>query len=256
LLIIRTEQMRRLRHVPANAFEAQLVRHFFRFYPDECGRAGEPQVRKMVQLAIRRAAVHGYFARREVALYANLMVILGCSFDLDPQIPWAAEQLNDLAIEDSFPRIRRVFASTLAYLEACFGAENGQMLRTLVRIRDFDLAFVPQSRGLQFHDDLCEILRKFCPPKYEHQGEAANRALVRAGIKVAESYGITGNTGRAVCVTLMFMLGSGFDEDPMYPWAARVLRDAGVRDEKARVAQLYARAADYVDDVLAEQKAA
>jgi hypothetical protein len=252
LLVIRNEQLSILGRVPRNAFEAELARHFTRHYPAECRRAGSDQVIKMVRLGIQRAFVHGYTTQREIGLYVNLMVILGSAFDCDPQIPWALEQLNDLSIDDPFDRIRRTFQSTVRYLEQCFGAENGQMARTLVRLRDFDLKSAPQSEGLDFQDALGGVLRYFCPHKCDVQGEEANRALVREGLDRAEEYGIESSRGLTVYITLMFLLGAGFDQDPMYPWAGQVLRDRSLRDEKTRVAALHEAAMRYVAEVLSE----
>jgi hypothetical protein len=238
--------------VPRRAFEADLANHFFRYYPAECRRAGRDQVLKMVQLGIDRAFVHGYETEREIGLYLNLMVILGCALDRDPQIPWALEQLNDFSIDDPFARIQRAFRSTVRYLEQCFGAENGQMARTLVRLRDFDLKQAPQSEGLQFQDDLCVLLQYFCPHKYAVQGEEANRALVWEGLERAEEYGIESSRGLTVYITLMFLLGAGFDQDPLYPWAGQVLRDRSLPDENTRVAELHGAAMKYVAEVLSE----
>jgi hypothetical protein len=252
LLVIRDEQMGILGRVPRIAFEAELANHFTRHYPAECGRAGREQVLKMVRLGIQRAFAHGYGSQREVGVYINLMVILGQAFDRDPQIPWAIEQINDLSIDDPFDRIKRVFQSTLTYLEQCFGGANGQMVRTLVRLRDFDLKRAPQSEGLQFQDDISRVLQYFCPQKYVFQGEEANRSLVQEGLDGAEQYGIENSPGLTVYITLMFLLGAGFDQDPLYPWAGEVLRDRSLPDENTRVAALHRGAMNYVAAVLSE----
>jgi hypothetical protein len=101
-------------------------------------------------------------------------------------------------------------------------------------------------------DDLCAVLRYFCPHKYEFQGEAANRALIEEGFDRAERYQIETGRGLTVFVTLMFLLGAGFDGDPLYPWAGEVLLDRSLPDENTRVTALHRAAMKYVAEVLPE----
>lgn len=252
MLVIRTEQLSALGRAPRAAFEAELIRHFERFYPEECRRAGAGNVGDMVRLGIDRAGMHGYYVRREIGLYINLMVMLGSAFDRDPQIPWALKQLNDLSIADPFDRIQRIFESALDYLGACYGDGNEYMKRALVRIRDFDPALAPQSVGLAFENDLLELWREFCPQKFSTQPEEATRELIRQGMESAEKYGIVSSQGRVVVLTLMFFLGIGIDDDPLYPWAGEALRDPSLAVEQRRAAELHRAALAYVNDVLSE----
>jgi hypothetical protein len=55
MLTIRQQQMEVLDRLPRRNFEAQLVRHFVRFYPRECREAGRAQVLLLVETGIERA---------------------------------------------------------------------------------------------------------------------------------------------------------------------------------------------------------
>lgn len=252
MLEIRSEQLRILGGAARSAFEADAINHFFEYYPHECGRAGREQVTKLVRLGIERALVHGYTKQREVILYINLMMILGSGFDRDPQIPWVARQLNDLSFKDSFERIQRTFSSTLKYLADCYGPKNGEMVKTLVRLRDSHLELAPQSEGIPLRGDICKLLEFFAPRKFAVDGETAVRALVEEAIWRSLDYGIRGACGVTVYASLMFLLGVDFDSDPMYAWAGEILRGRAPGDEDARVGQLYAAALRYVNTVLSE----
>lgn len=251
MLVIRNDQMRLLGRAPREAFEASLVEHFTRYYPNECNRAGREQVQQFVRLGIDRAFLHGLSAQREVGLYINLMMMLGSGFDRDPLLPWAAQQLNDSSIADSFDRIRKVFDSALQYLEDCYGPENGQMKRTLIRLRNSKLADAPESDGLRFRTDVCALLKSLAPKKFEVDGEDAVRGTIQEAIFRALSYGMTSSRSRTVFSCLMFLLGVEFDTDPLYPWAAEKL--AGTyASEAGRIATLYEAAMEYVAAVLQE----
>lgn len=179
------------------------------------------------------------------------MLMLGSGFDRDPLIPWAAQQLNDESAGDAFARIRRVFDSSMKYLEDCFGPDNGQMVRTLVRLRDSKLSDAPQSDGLKFRSDLCKLLRFLAPQKFAVDGEDAVRGAIQDALFRALDYGITSAQGRTVFVCLMYLLGAEFDKDPMYPWASEALQGR-FTDEAGGTEALYAAAMDYVESVLGE----
>jgi hypothetical protein len=45
----------------------------------------------------------------------------------------------------------------------------------------------------------------------------------------------------------MFLLGSGFDKDPQFPWAENVLNDKSIPDESTRVDRLYKEAMTFME---------
>lgn len=62
------------------------------------------------------------------------------------------------------------------------------------------------------------------------------------------SYGLTTRAGGAFYVALMFMLGSEFDRDPMYPWAGLILLDKA--EPEAMALRLHTAAMSQIDETL------
>jgi hypothetical protein len=251
MLTIRQQQMEILARVPLSSYESEMVGHFFKFYPRECERAGNAQVLKLVQLGVARAEAHGYRAQREAGLYVNLMLCLGCDFDRDPQFPWAAEQIGGRSTGSSLARINRAHRATIDYLRKTAGENQGYLARALLRMRAYDLAAAPASTSASLEGELCTLLARFYPEKTAFQGDDAVRALVRHAIQRAGALGISGGAGLTIVTTLMFMLGSGFDHDPMYPWAARALDPAN--QKTAPEMALYQASMDYLALALADR---
>jgi hypothetical protein len=232
MLVIRQAQMDALGESLKSRFESQLVRHFLSLYPRECKEAGgERQIAKLVSHGVRRAADLDYTNRQEAGLFVALTFILGDSFDADPQLPWAAAQLHDRAIRNPALRMARVYDSALDYLSATAGEDCGHLVRAMLRIRSYDLANVPDSSGEQWVDDFCGVLRRLYPQKFDYQGERANRGLIALGRENAERLRFHSNRSAAVFITLMFMLGSGFDRDLLYPWAQEAFTDSAQETE-------------------------
>jgi hypothetical protein len=52
--------------------------------------------------------------------------------------------------------------------------------------------------------------------------------------------------GRGFYIGMMFMLGTSFDVDPLFPWARRVLDAAKTMDQAAYVHELYRKSIAYI----------
>ncbi len=131
-------------------------------------------------------------------------------------------------------RRRGVFDDTaLEYLGATAGEECEHLVRAMLRVRSYDLAKVPDSTGELWVDDFCGVLRAIYPRKFDYQGDAANRELIALGLENAGQHAFRSKRSAAIWITLMFMLGSGFDEDLLYPWAPEALAGGGQEDERA-----------------------
>jgi hypothetical protein len=199
------------------------------------------------------AGARGLYSKREVSLYVTLMMILGIGFADDPQLPWVADLLDETVIAHPTVRIENLFAETLAYLDATAGPNCGLVVRAMLRIRDFDLAAVPATTGELWIADVLRILNGFYPQKFAFQGAAATRAMAELGIRRAAAYGLTEPVGVFVFLECMFMLGSGFDHDPLQPWASNALIDLDIADGRLRAERLYAGAMAHLAQSLSSE---
>ncbi|MGH9667798.1 MAG: hypothetical protein ACRD9L_25550 [Bryobacteraceae bacterium] len=166
---------------------------------------------------MERAAACRFTSEKQVTLFVALQFMLGCDFDSDPQLP-SARQVGDQAIKNATARIETVYDAAVDYLTATAGKNCERIVRTLLRIRAYNLPDAPQSSGKDFVNDMLDVLRRFSPEKFEHQGEE-NRAVIAAARQTAKQYGITANRGALLLAALMFMPGTGIDHDPLHPWA-------------------------------------
>jgi len=89
------------------------------------------------------------------------------------------------------------------------------------------------------------LLESYYPQKFDYQGAAANRALISLGRRNAARHGFYSNRSVTLFVILMFMLGSGFDGDFLYPWAGNALAVPTGEDERAE--ELYRRALAHLE---------
>ncbi len=104
-----------------------------------------------------------------------------------------------------------------------------------------------------FEDRMVEHLRNFSPKHAQVLDEEALRTVVRYGIEHAESHGLTSERSIRIYTETMLMLGSNFDVDQQYPWAAEILGRAE-EDQVTRIDAISEKAWDYAEHVLADFK--
>jgi hypothetical protein len=178
------------------------------------------------------------------------MFMLGVEFDADPQIPWAGQKLDDAAVADRDRRILKVHEEAVDFLGRTAGENNENIVKAMVRLKAVDPKESPQPSSATWENDVFKLLSRWYPQKVEAQGEGPTKVLIRGTPAAAAKYRIASAPGLALYATLRFMLGSGFDRDPLYPWAARALTNPGIPNEAARVSTLHRDALGHVQSSL------
>jgi hypothetical protein len=253
MLKIREAQMRVFEQAAAKEFEDHLLKYLNELFPKHCNVLGEAQVRRVIGYGLNKAKSHGLTDMRCLSLYVALMFMLGSNFDTDPQLPWAKEILGDETTTGEHDRIDRLRGKALDYADQVAGADNKHIDAAIERIRqEKGEAFSLGSSD--FGTKMLTWLNQIYPEKCTYIGEEALRRMMLQGAGAAKSYGLVSERGRALYIALMFMLASGFDTDPQFPWAAASLNDPEVRDEGGKVARLYGRALAHLEKWVAYSK--
>lgn len=254
MLVIRSEQMERLRRAASRQFDSEMVRHLYGFAPRHCEVVGEACVREAVALGRSRADGYGFTRRGPVRFYLELMFQLGSGFDTDPQLPWAAGLLRAGDTSDQMDRADRLHAALGDYLDRVAGPGNAWSIAALRRLRaQVDAPPAPAAPG--FEAGLIAAMHDVYPEKAAFVGDAGLTVVIRAGAAQAAAHDVRSERGRTLFAVLMFALGHGFADDPLFPWIRTTLADTA-RDGEQRARRLERRAVTYLDHVLAHLGAA
>jgi hypothetical protein len=109
MLTIRKEQLAVFGPVGKNAFEARVVAHIKKVFPEQSQTLGEPKLQETIQYGTQRAAAHRIISERDVCKYIDLMILYGRDFDKDPNLPWVQSVLQNPAIRDPASKIERLY---------------------------------------------------------------------------------------------------------------------------------------------------
>jgi hypothetical protein len=88
--------------------------------------------------------------------------------------------------------------------------------------------------------------------KYEAVGKENLDEMITLGTANAGRYGIKDEGYTLVYIAFMFMLGSGFDHDPQFPWTAEILNDIALKDGRQKIEMLYNTSIAHLQKLLAE----
>jgi len=224
-----------------------MVEHIKEFFPKYYEIHKEPLIRKVILYAVGRAESYNLITERDVCLYINLVFLLGSNFDTDPQLPWAAAILNDETITDSVTRIDKLHDKGMEYLDQVAGIENEYLGRALLKVREIPIEDFVTTPTANSGDIAITQLQKIWQQKCQYMSETTLHKFIRDAIESAKDYNVTTQRGIVLYTALMFLLGSGFDKDLQFPWAAKVLKDQSISTESTRIDRLYKEAMAFME---------
>jgi hypothetical protein len=99
--------------------------------------------------------------------------------------------------------------------------------------------------------ELFSQIQRLYPQKFQYIGEPALRLLIDKGVETGRSYDFQAAQELVLIVILMFVLGHGCTNDPLYPWIAATLKDPLIADTRARAKRLENKSLTWLDHVFA-----
>jgi hypothetical protein len=249
MLKIRRKQMAVFEAAALKSFEDRMVAHLVNFSPKHAQVLDEEQLRTVVRYGIERAESYGLTSERSIRIYTDMMLMLGGNFAVDPQYPWAAEILSRTE-EDQTTRIDGLFEKAWDYadhIRADFQRleqepHKTRLMDELGNLRKGTTEPLAASGMSRFYEAVIARLNELFPEKCKYLGELSLRRLINRGIELANSYGLSSQRDLSIFVVLMFVLGTGFDRDPLTPWASGILRDDKSIKAEQKADRLYTEA--------------
>jgi hypothetical protein len=245
MLTIRREQLEMFEKADSPEFERQMIRHVQEAFPKHCRFLDEQAIREVVRYGVGHASAQGFIKRGPVALCIDLSLLLGRDFDSDPQLPWAREIILDSVYDDELQRAQRLHAVAMDYLEAVSGPDNEFIDAAQRRVLHEQVQVEIESPA-ELVTEICTRLQRLWPEKYRQLREDAGRSLIQLGVEKASSYGMKSDAGTLLMVGMMYLLGSGFDHDPMFAWLGPDLLDSGLHPPEVKIARVHTAALGYL----------
>jgi hypothetical protein len=246
MLKIRPEQMDAFEAAALKGFEDRMVEHLRNFSPKHTQVLDEEQLRTVVRYGIEHAESHGLTSERSIRIYTETMLMLGSNFDVDSQYPWGAEILGR-AEEDQVTRIDAISEKAWDYAEHVIAdfkrleqePHKARLMEELGNLRKGSTESLAAGGVSKFYESAIARLNGLFPEKCKYLGELSLRRLISRGLDLGDGYGLSSERDASIFVVMMFVLGSGFDRDPLAPWASKILND---QESPQKGERLYAEA--------------
>ena len=113
-----------------------------------------------------------------------------------------------------------------------------------------------KARWRDFEERLVEHVGRFFPNHMRVAGRETVANTVHFGVERGRSYGFDTERSLYLYTTVTFMLGSRFDEDPLYPWTADFLGPTAIGRPGQRAAALADRSLEFQEAVAGPQNRA
>ena len=124
----------------------------------------------------------------------------------------------------------------------------------MLLIRFEQIGTLEQIAMRSFEDRAYAHLNRYFPRHCDLLGETQVRRVVPIGLRKSIDYGLTAESCVQSYIDFMCLLGSGFDSDPLLPWAANALNDRSNADPIERGDDLYDRGWAYIGHIVADYR--
>jgi hypothetical protein len=236
-VIIRTAQIDVFESAESPHFPEKMLTHVREAFPKHSGVLGDDGIREVIRYGIAQARKFGFTRQSPVSLFIDLTLLVGRYFHADAQMPWAIEILRDESDLDEMTRAQRLHAAAMYYLETVSGPANEFIDAAQSRLLN-ETAEIQSGSSSSFIKEVSTRLQRIWPEKDRQLDEDSRAILVREATAKARNYGIESETGILICIVMMYMLGSGFDNDPMFSWAHKIL--SSEQEGSTKIKQLHA----------------
>lgn len=210
--------------VKDQAFEDNMVKHLNQRFPIRTTAMGKDAVREVIRSGIERADEYGLDKPDHVCLFIEMSILLGISFDTDPQYPGIQEILADTT--DRMDRLRRLYSDALKYRETVVGPDDEFLQIAIGRLDTWQLekAFITdeenevEEEAAVWEPVILDYCQSLYPEKCQYAGPEAMKQISQQAVARAneEQFLIPG--GAILFGTLMLMLGHDCLTDPQFPW--------------------------------------
>jgi hypothetical protein len=204
-----------------------ILEYLWRRFPHHCIVLTDPATLKVIELGVRRAAVHGFRAPEQVCSWVTLMIFFGAYFDEDPLFAWAGETLQNASGATREEAMRLLYGRMNEATNPVLGENSVNYRRALAWVRELEFdEILNDAAGASDSDaSLAAWIRTAFPARYASLSAEILQYLAGRARRWARQYELAQGSGAIECVILMTLFSSHVDRDPLRPWVAEVLED-------------------------------
>jgi hypothetical protein len=143
--------------------------------------------------------------------------------------PWAIEILSSDNYRDSYTRIDWLSEKAIETMTQVAGNTHASLNRAFIKLF-YNADEIIHHLLTKNLSDAFNELKLIFPEKMDVIGSYNFDNMVTFGIEKANQYGLRGENCQLVYLLFMFLAGSGFDTDPQFSFAGKILKDYSLNE--------------------------
>lgn len=236
---IRRDQISAFQSAAQADFERGLRRGLAQQFPRCETEYSSEALNALVRLGIERAAIHDLQIEADVLRYLWLMVLFGSHWERDPQLQWAGAALAPKEGTTPSERIARLWEQAQSWRERVRGPGDSLYQAALRSIQGKSLDDLCKNPSRSQRDLLIQLASMW-PAKVTEVGDQPLYDLTRLAVEACRPFELMDRWAVVLFAEMMFLFGAGFVTDPLRPWAAESLQQAGAGTIDEKLARLLA----------------
>jgi hypothetical protein len=205
----------------------EVLEYLWRRFPHHCIVMTDPQTRAVVDLAARRAAVHGFHEQQEISSWVTLMIFFGAFFDEDPLWRWASVTLRETRGQNREAALEHLFAAMNASTRPVIGIKGHHYRDGLLWLRSLRFEAIAANFGGSVDDSIEHWLQTAFPTRHASLTRDQIGILISESRTRAQQFGLNPHSGSIIYALLIAFLGFGISQDPLHAWAGEALQNGG-----------------------------
>jgi len=209
------------------AMVEDLALEFKQKFPKRCRILGDTHLTAVIKHCQERANYYNYTHSDELSQYITLAFYLGTYFDEDPLYPWVQEILSkDDALGVRLDTLNRKF---LTLIVSTMSEDFSLMIEAFYKFLQIKKEHIV---NLKNHNEIVNILSAVYPERMHIIGEENFRHIIEAQYDKLKTYNIYTPLGVYTHASVVFLLGSKVDKDPLYAWVGKYLNASYLSQEE------------------------
>ena len=251
MLVVTSEQLRRLGALGLERFKDGLVAHLAEYFPMRLELSGETGLRSLANEGVQRAAAYGLTSEAAMRSFCEVLAGGGIGIDEDPMFADICDPLFDRRMGDDIARVDAVHGALWDFVEQAYGEDAECLMHATDRMRAWLRPSCPVVHASE--QAILAHLEEIFPEKFAAVEETAATAFYRQCVKRAARDGFRQPGAICIYVTAAFVAGFGFYRDPMFsvPVAAQLVALNGITDHAERTGLLREAVKAFSDKLLA-----
>lgn len=210
-----------------------LMVEFKTMFPKRCRILGDTHLRTVITHCQKRASFYGYTHSDELSKYITLAFYLGTYFDEDSLYPWVQEILREESALGV--RLDRVNEKFITLIDTTMGKDFSLMIEAFHKFLAIKKEYL---NNLKDYSEIVKMLAAIYPQRMQIIGEKNFRRIIETQYDTLKTHNIYTPLGVYTHASVVFLLGSKVDEDPLYAWVGKYLNAPYVSQEQ-KLDELY-----------------